>query len=326
MSFTGRHLPINYSQRNQHPVTVRATSSLLKKLAAFIFYGNYFYGLCVVAQAIESTLMQGFSLNGWMYYCLAFITTVFYYNYPYVRKYPEEGTDPRTVWYKNHYRFVKWNQRFFMLILIVSLIAFLYQYQDSIQKANLMHWLLVFIFPLVAAMYYGLNVFSTKYNLRKVGWLKPFIIGFTWAGMVSVYPILFQDIIKEVPYHYNGIGALLFLKNLMYISVLAMMFDIKDYAADSKKQLNTFVVKLGLRKMIFYIFLPLPVLGLLTFLSYATLHHFHLLKMVLIMIPFFLLILAGLSLRKRRTLMYYLIVIDGLMVVKAAFGIVAMLV
>ncbi len=112
----------------------------------------------------------------------------------------------------------------------------------------------------------------------------------------------------------------------MFISVLAMMFDIKDYEADSQNNLNTFVVKIGLRKMIFYIFLPLPLLGVLTFLSYATLNHFHLLKMVLIMIPFFLLILAGLSLRKRRSLMYYLVVIDGLMVVKAVFGIVAMLV
>jgi len=302
------------------------SSSTFEKIAEFIFYGNYFYGICVVAQAVEATLQQGYPLNGWLYYFLAFIATVFYYNYPYVRKYPAESTDPRTLWYKKYYRLVQWNQRCFAFILAVSLILFLYHYHASILKANLIHWLLVLIFPAVAVMYYGLNVFSAKYNLRKIGWLKPFIIGFIWAGMVSVYPILFQNIIKGEPYLYTSIGALLFLKNLMYISVLAMMFDIKDYAADSKNQLNTFAVKLGLRKMIFYIFLPLPVLGLLTFLSYATLHHFHLLKMVLIMIPFFLLIAAGFSLRKRRTLMYYLMVIDGLMVVKAAFGIVAMLV
>ncbi|MBC7488410.1 MAG: hypothetical protein H7282_16855 [Cytophagaceae bacterium] len=303
-----------------------SSTSTAEKIAEFIFYGNYFYGICVVAQAIEATLQQGYPLNGWTYYCLAFITTVFYYNYPYVRKYPAESTDPRTLWYKKRYRFIQCNQRFFAFILGVSLIFFLYHYQDSIRKANLIHWFLVLIFPAVATMYYGLNVFSAKYNLRKIGWLKPFIIGFTWSGMVSIYPILFQNMIKGEPYLYTSIGALLFLKNLMYLSVLAMMFDIKDYAADSHNQLNTFVVKLGLRKMIFYIFLPLPLLGLLTFLSYATIHNFHLLKMALMMIPFFLLILAGLSLRKRRTLMYYLIVIDGLMLVKAAFGIVAMLV
>ncbi|MDB5256782.1 MAG: hypothetical protein JWM14_1477 [Chitinophagaceae bacterium] len=307
-------------------MTVPTSTSNTAKIAGFIFYGNYFYGICVVAQAIEATLQQGVPLNGALYYGIAFIATVFYYNYPYVRKYPAESTDPRTEWYKKHYYFVRWNQRCFAFILVVALIVFLYYYHESILHANLTHWLLIIAFPAVALMYYGLNVFSAKYNLRKIGWLKPFIIGFTWAGMVSVYPVLFYDIIHEQPYLFTAIACLLFLKNLMYISVLAMMFDIKDYAADSQNKLNTFVVKIGLRKMIFYLFLPLPLLGVLTFLSYATLHHFHLLKMVLIMIPFFLLILAGLSLRKRRTLMYYLVVIDGLMVVKAAFGIVAMLV
>ncbi len=302
------------------------SSSTAHKIVELFFYGNYFYGICAVAQAIEATLQQGFSLNGWMYYVLTFIVTVFYYNYPYVRKYPAQSTDPRTQWFKKYDRLVQWNQFFFLFILIVSLMVFLYGYHETIRNINLRHWLIILIFPAVALMYYGINFFSTKYNLRKIGWLKPFIIGFTWAGMVSVYPILFYDIIHEEAYQFTETGNLLFFKNLMFLSILAMMFDIKDYAADSQRQLNTFVVKIGLRKMIFYIFLPLPILGLLTFLSYATLHHFHLLKMTLIMIPFFLLVLAGLSLKKRRTLMYYLVVIDGLMLVKAAFGIVAMMV
>lgn len=191
---------------------------------------------------------------------------------------------------------------------------------------NTLHWLLVLVFPVVGALYYGLNFFSTKYNLRKIGWLKPFIIGFTWAGMVAVYPILFYDIVHFENYQFTSLGCLLFLKNMMFISVLGMMFDIKDYAADSKNQINTFVVKIGLRKTIFYILIPLPLLGLLTFLSYATLHHFNFWKMVLIMIPFFFLLAAAHSLRKRRTLLYYLFVIDGLMVIKAFFGIWAVLV
>jgi hypothetical protein len=311
---------------NKNTVAVSHSTPTSGKLSAYIFYGNYFYGICAVAQAIEATLQQGVPLNGWMYYCITFVATVFYYNYPYVRKYTTESTDPRTSWYTKHYSFVQWNQRVFLFILSLSLIGFLYRYHELIRHISLTHWLLILIFPAVALLYYGINFFSAKYNLRQTGWLKPFIIGFTWAGMVSVYPVLFYDIVHEQAYQFTAIGSLLLLKNLMFISVLAMMFDIKDYAADSHNQLNTFVVKIGLRKMIFYLFLPLPLLGVLTFLSYATLHHFHLLKMVLMMIPFFLLILAGFSLKKRRTLMYYLVIIDGLMLVKAAFGIAATLV
>ena len=296
------------------------------KLTELFFYGNYFYGFCVVTQAIEATLQLGFPLNNFIYYILTFAATVFYYNYPYVRKYSAESTDSRTSWYRRNYPFVRWNQLAFGIILAVSLLFFLHFHLYAIQHMNTIHWLLVLIFPIIALMYYGLNLFSAKYNLRKVGWLKPFIIGFIWAGTIVVYPILFYDIIHYHIYQFTTFTSLLFLKNFMFVSVLAMMFDIKDYAADSKNQLNTFVVKIGLRKTIFYILLPLPILGLLTFLSYATVHHFHLWRMVLTMIPFLLLLLAGHSLRKRRTLLYYLVVIDGLMVVKAAFGILAMLV
>ncbi len=303
-----------------------SSSSSFKKLSEVLFYGNYFYGICAVSQAIETTLQLGFPLNAPLYYLLTFAATVFYYNYPYVRKYSEDSTDQRTAWYKKNYAYVRWSQLLLLLLLSISLLLFLYLHQQEISRMNVLHWSLVLVFPVVGAMYYGLNVFSAKYNLRKIGWLKPFIIGFTWAGMVAVYPILFYDIVHFESYQFTSLGCLLFLKNMMFISVLGMMFDIKDYAADSKNQLNTFVVKIGLRKTIFYILIPLPLLGLLTFLSYATLHHFNFWKMVLIMIPFFLLLAAAHSLRKRRTLLYYLFVIDGLMVIKAFFGIWAMLV
>lgn len=296
------------------------------KFVELFFYGNYFYGICVVAQAIETTMQLRFPLNSAGYYFTAFVATVFYYNYPYIRKYSDQDTDPRTVWYRAHQTFTRWNQRCFVLFLTLASCLFVYTYHDAILHMNYIHWALVGIFPVIALLYYGLNFFSVTYDLRHIGWLKPFIIGFIWAGMVAVYPILFYDIIHYKPYELTSFGALLFLKNLMFISVLGMMFDIKDYAGDSIHHLNTFVVRIGLRKTIFYILLPLPILGLLTFLSYATMHHFHLWRMILIMIPFFLLIAAGFSLRKRRTLLYYLVVIDGLMVVKAIFGILAMLV
>jgi 4-hydroxybenzoate polyprenyltransferase len=106
----------------------------------------------------------------------------------------------------------------------------------------------------------------------------------------------------------------------MFISVLGIMFDIKDYAADHNRQLKTFVVHLGLRKTIFYILLPLCGIGLGTFLFYAFAHHFLLLRIVFNTIPFILLIFVAYSMSKRKSILYYLAVIDGLMLVKAICG------
>jgi hypothetical protein len=103
------------------------------------------------------------------------------------------------------------------------------------------------------------------------------------------------------------------------------MFDIKDYASDSGSRLNTFVVKFGLRKTIFFIILPLCIVGLGTFVFYGITKHFHPIKITLNVFPFLLLILTAYSLYSRRSLLYYLAVVDGLMLVKGICGTVAIL-
>ena len=111
----------------------------------------------------------------------------------------------------------------------------------------------------------------------------------------------------------------------MFLSVLCIMFDIKDYAMDYNQQLKTFVVNIGLRKTIFYIIIPLSVAGLASFMAYALNQHFQLVKIFLNTIPFIFLLLVAYSLQKRKSIFYYLVIIDGLMLLKAICGSLAML-
>ncbi len=270
-------------------------------------------------------MQQRFPLNHWIYYFVVFTATVLFYNYPYARKYSSSGNNPRTEWYMKHYHFLYWNQVITSIILAITFAVFIYYHHFTLFQMSVRHWLLAIVFPLVAGLYYGSNVLSKRYNLRSIGWLKPFIIGFTWAGLVVIYPVLYYTVIHGQQYEFTTLGIMLFLKNLMFISVLCIMFDIKDYASDHAQGLKTFVVQLGLRKTIAYILFPLPVLGLLTFITYGHLHQFHTMRIILNMIPFILLLFTVYSLRKRRALMYYLVIIDGLMLVKAGCGITAML-
>jgi hypothetical protein len=294
-----------------------------KSLLEYIFFSNYFYGICAVALSVEASLQQHFPLNGVQYFGLIFIITVLYYAYPYIRRSSGQTNNPRTNWYRKNYNLMRWNQIIITIILIISTILFLSNYGAAIMRMRVICWLLLLIFPAVAAAYYGINFFSRKYNLRKIGWLKPFIIGFTWAGLVTVYPVLFHRIINEQDYQFNWISILLFLKNFMFIAVLCIMFDIKDYASDCLSCLKTFVVKLGLRKTIFAILLPLSIIGLAAFIWYGITHHFHEIRIILNIIPFILLGIVAYSLHKRRSLLYYLSVVDGLMLAKAICGTIA---
>ena len=110
----------------------------------------------------------------------------------------------------------------------------------------------------------------------------------------------------------------------MFIAVLGIMFDIKDYAADHNRRLKTFVVQVGLRKTLFYIILPLSLIGFISFELYALLFRFNWVRIFFNTIPFILLLIVGYSMHQRRSIMYYLVIIDGIILIKAICGILGM--
>lgn len=296
------------------------------KFIKLFFFGNYFYGLCAVALSIESALQQYYPLNGLLYYILAFSATVVYYTKAYIlTEVSEDLSNIRSSWYASNRRMMQLNQVFFLVIILFCGSIFLMMRWKNILDLNLMEWTLMLIFPLVSTLYYGVNSrFFGKISLRNIGWLKPFIIGFTWAGLVNIYPALYYCLDHNLHYDPTWVGGFLFIKNFMFITVLCILFDIKDYAMDYNMQLKTLVVKLGLRRTIFYLILPLCFIGLGSFLLFAFARDFSILKILINTIPFILIITVSHSMSARRSIFYYLIIIDGLMLVKALCGIIAM--
>lgn len=296
-----------------------------KPLIAYIFFSNYFYGLCAVALSIEASLQQRIPLNSISFYVFIFAVTALYYTKAYITEKRTNKGNPRSDWYWENKKFVTGSQMFLTAICAIYIGALLIRHYNFILHLPFVHWMLMLAFPFSAALYYGVNHRRLgRLSLRKIGWLKPFLIGFVWAGLVNIYPMMFFDIEHELEYVPDIIGILLFIKNFMFVTVLCIMFDIKDYAADHNLQLKTFVVKAGLRKTIFMILIPLSLLGLSSFILFGIIRHFSVLKIGLNVIPFLLLISVAYSLHKRKSIFYYLIVIDGLMLVKAVCGITAM--
>jgi len=158
------------------------------KLLENIFFSNYFYGLCAVALSVEASLQQGFPLNSLAYFFTTFNATVLYYTYPYARKCPLISSNKRTYWYTRNYVWVCFSQVTISVIILVSIVLFLCNHSAAVRGMSVFDWSLFLVFPTTAALYYGISFIPGKLNIRKIGWLKPFIIGFTWAGMVTIYP------------------------------------------------------------------------------------------------------------------------------------------
>lgn len=302
-------------------------SRLRSPLLQFLFFGNVFYGLCVVALAVESSLQQRVPLNSFAFYLLLFSATLLYYNLAF-SKIDENSREenPRLNWHQKHFKALRVMQGLYLLIFIYLALEPLQLLILKLPYLGSIDFVLILLFPFVSVLYYGINTSTFKTgNLRTIGWLKPFIIGFTWAGVVGVLPQLFYQLSQNTPYQLNTVSILLFLKNFMFISVLSIMFDIKDYARDYNFELKTFVVKFGLRKTIFFILIPLLLLGWLCFVVYGFLHGFSWMRIFLNTLPFLLCFAVALELKKRKSIYFYLIIIDGLMLVKALCGSLAIL-
>jgi 4-hydroxybenzoate polyprenyltransferase len=294
-------------------------------LIQFIFFGNYFYGLCVVGLSVEASLQQQFPLNPFLYYLFVFALTVVYYTRAYLSVQVDNTSNKRLLWYGRNKKLVRFTQGVFAIFVVIYLVYFSAENITTILALSWLHWFFLMVFPVASILYYGLhNQEAGHFNLRNIGWLKPFVIGFTWAGLVTIYPVLSYCVENELQYKLTLVGSLLFLKNFMFVTVLCILFDIKDYASDSRQNLQTFIVKAGLRKTIFNIVLPLCIVGLGSFIFYGLRHQFSSMKLLLNFIPFFLLILVAYSLQKRRPVLYYLVIVDGLMLVKAICGSLAM--
>lgn len=293
------------------------------KIVKFIFFGNYFIGLLALALTVESTLQLKLPFNSPLYYILISLAPIAYYTYAYMGVNKLATTsNPRTKWYIEHQTFVKRSQ---ILLTSVCILVFLYLFFKnfySIVHLPIEYWLIVSAILISAALYYGLlPAYFFNLNLRNTGWLKPFVIGFIWACTANVLPI----IVLKIETGINGAESIfwiwLFVKNWMFCTVNAIMFDMKDYAIDANQELKTFTVRLGLRKTIFNILLPLLGIGMVSLCIFAYLKQFHLSIVLLNLVPFILTTLVAYSMNHRKEILFYLIVIDGLILIKALFGI-----
>jgi 4-hydroxybenzoate polyprenyltransferase len=154
--------------------------------------------------------------------------------------------------------------------------------------------------------------------------LKAFVIGFEWAACVSLLPIVMLQL-ERTDYVADPIVVIwLFIKNWMFCTVNAIMFDMKDYEDDSNHQLKTFVVRYGLRNTILFVLTPLCLVGIFFTIVFAVYRHFTLLPIAFNVLPFLLLLLVTYSMQRQKNIFFYLIVIDGLVFVKAICGIIGM--
>ena len=280
---------------------------MLNRIIAFVFFANYFVGLLAGALSLETAFQMNIPLNSAAYYILLFCTTVFYYTIAYSGPViPAVSTNPRTEWYRLHYRFVRVSQVFLFCICAVLGGWYFVENFAGVLHLPLYYWLLLAVVPVAALLYYGLLPKSLiSFNLRRTGWLKAFVIGFVWAGCVNLFPVAALQVERGITVAEPLLMLWLFTKNWMFCTVNAIMFDMKDYEDDANIELKTFAVRMGLRKTIYAVLIPLLLVGLVSFLAFAVYRNFGIPTILFNMVPFICLLAVAFSLQRKQSILFY---------------------
>jgi 4-hydroxybenzoate polyprenyltransferase len=181
-------------------------------------------------------------------------------------------------------------------------------------------------FPLIAGWYTFAPGFLGIKTIRQTGWIKPFIVGLTWAGWVTIYPVIIWNVQTGLNPSFSLLSLfLLWLQNFLFFSINAIIFDIKDYRTDSYYHLKTYPVILGIKDTFRFIVIPATFLNLIVFFLFQSQKNFSFLQIAIQLIPYALLIFVIAKYHKGRNVLYYLAVVDGLVFLKATCGILSIL-
>jgi 4-hydroxybenzoate polyprenyltransferase len=299
---------------------------LFSKFINAFFYGNIYLGICAVALCIETNLLSGISLNVFPFYFLIFLCTIVYYTMIYARSVRVKNFNERAGWYSKYLSQIKTALTVAIVLTVPSLIFLLAVNLHRILSLSLVQLLLISAFPIAAAWYTFTPKALKLIKIRQIGWIKPFIVGLTWAGWVTIYPIIIWQVQKNESFDAPFVPLLvLYIQNFLFFSINAIIFDIKDYRTDSYYQLKTYPVIFGVKNTIRFIVLPLTLINLVAFFIFQRQQNFSHLQTSIQLIPYVLLVIIILRYREGRSVLYYLAAVDGLVFLKAFCGITSVL-
>ena len=191
-----------------------------------LVYANVFVAVCSLAQVYFTTrlfnLPNDFKNNSYLLFIL--LSTFLQYNVQ--RGYminPQNNFSERSLW------LIKYKKPLLISVgLALVCVMFL---------CNNLSWTSIGIMI-------GAEVISTLYylppfNLRKHGYIKPFLISMIWVVSCCVVPLIENHLLST-----SSIWFI--LSQFLFISVLCLLFDIKDMEHDYMSGINTYANKFGM--------------------------------------------------------------------------------
>lgn len=191
-----------------------------------LVYANVFISVCAFAQVLMTYHFFAIPVNFNNNSYLIFVLLATYLQYNVQRGYyivnHSNLISPRSQWTIRH-------KKIMGLSIVGSLVVLLF-------LCNKLSWLSIGIMA-------GAEIISTLYylqpfNLRRHGYIKPFLISAVWVISCGLVPLIENQLLT--------LHSVWFLASqFVFISVLCLLFDIKDNDTDYISGVNTYANKFG---------------------------------------------------------------------------------
>lgn len=286
----------------------------------WVVFSNFFYGISALALQWQTAILLSLPFANPWFYLATFSATLLYYSHAYLFDTSTKAGDERMEWYRRYAKGIRVSQGILSLLLFIAILQLL----PALFPASFSSLWPAIVFPMLAALYYGgIQPGKAPFNLRKYGWLKPLIIALAWGGIGTLIPEWWASTSLHQPYIPSSPALLLLLQQGLFMLALSILFDVKDYAADHNLQIKTWPIRVGPGQLLRRIILPLALMGVIAETYPCFTAGYPPYYALLNTIPWVLLIFACQSLTRHRSVVHYLWVIDGLIPLKAAIGVIA---
>ena len=291
---------------------------IVHRIIEYIFFSNFFMGIMALALNIETNIRLQLPLNTIVYYIFTTVITILFYLFAYrIPASVNFSINPRIAFYVKHRKSIRLFTYILYVIALITGSVILYQSYKSLLFLGWFHYFILCITFILSTSYYN---WKFGLSLRKYTWFKPTLIAWTWAVTTVYFPLLIMQLTNHTIIALNAQFYFLFIQTFMYFIVNAIMFDMKDYEDDTNRNLKTFVVKYGYYETLNRIIFPLISLGFLSFILYGFYFELSLISIILLETPVVLLALFAYQLNRKKSILFYLVAIDGMIVLKAIFG------
>ena len=282
-------------------------------------WSNWFYGFCAVMLSVESSLLILNRYPNPFLLLLIYLGTIVYYTHAYLVECKLSEQNERVNWYVGKQKYLQIRQLLYTGICLYIAFLKLDLFQLFLHASIFVKLVLLISFLLSAAYYLPTIHFISFQNSRNKGVLKSMSIAWVWTITCCFIPVWLGS--NNTTILLTRTANLYFLQLFIYVLALAILFDIKDISKDRKESVNTIALRLGAHKTVQQVIAPLLLLYYIIVMYWVAVtkisFYFLALQGLLIVLSY----LIAQKVLKEKAIYANILLIDGLLVIKAVIGI-----